>query len=98
MVVTRIIVRNAAAAPIPRLTIDQTWYNKAGAVVISARGMVKGLLQPGEVQEVLIETPYERNMISNNYQFQHANGTVKPVRVDKLELPKPEGEDAKKKP
>jgi hypothetical protein len=88
MVVTRITVRNTALAPIPRLTIDQTWYDKGGAVVVSSRGTVAGLLQPGEVKTVVIETPYDAKLNSNQYMFQHANGSVKPTRVPKIEVPK----------
>jgi hypothetical protein len=89
MVVTRIIVRNASTAPIPRLTIDETWYDKGTAVLTGGKGVLPGLLQVGEVQVVVIETPFKVGMTSNNYTFSHANGTVKPQRVDKLELPKP---------
>jgi hypothetical protein len=95
MVVTRITVRNASVGPIPRLTIDETWYDKGGVVVTGGKGIVQGLLQPGEIQVVTIETPFNAKMTSNNYQFGHANGTVKPVRVPKLEMPKP---TAEKKP
>jgi hypothetical protein len=87
MVVTRIIVKNASLAPIPRLTIDETWYDKSTAVLTGGKGVVSGLLQPGEVREVLIETPFKVGMTSNNFTFTHANGTVKPQRVPKLEVP-----------
>ena len=41
-------------------------------------------LEPGEVQTVKIETPYNAKMSANNYNFSHANGTVKPHNVAKL--------------
>jgi hypothetical protein len=94
MVVTRITVRNAAAAPIPRLTISETWYDKGGAVLTGGRGVIRGLLQPGEVQTVVIETPFKPGMNANNFNFSHANGTIKPTRVPKLEDP---NEEAAKK-
>jgi len=85
MVVTRIKVRNASSAPIARLTIAETWYDKGGATVGGGKGVINGLLQPGEVQTVVIETPYNAKMSANNYNFSHANGTVpKPKRVDKM--------------
>jgi hypothetical protein len=96
MVVTRITVRNAAAAPIPRLTISETWYDKSGAVLTGGRGVVNGLLQPGEIQTVVIETPYKAGMNANNYNFSHANGTIKPNRVPKLDVPKEEAAAAAK--
>jgi len=84
MVVTRIQVKNNASGPIARLTVDETWYDKAGAIVAGGKGVVAGLLQPGEIQTIVIETPYNAKMSSNNWNFSHANGTVKPTRVAKL--------------
>jgi hypothetical protein len=40
------------------------------------------------VQTVVIETPFVQGMLTNQYQFRHANGTVKPQRVDKIDVPK----------
>jgi hypothetical protein len=88
MVITRITVRNAAAAPIARLTINETWYDKAGATVTAGRGVINGLLQPGEVQTILIETPWKAGMSGFQRQFAHANGTIKQVKVKQLEAPK----------
>jgi hypothetical protein len=89
MVLTRMLVRNAAAAPIARLTINETWYDKGGATVTAGRGVINGLLQPGETAMVTIETPWKAGMQGFQRQFSHANGTIKPVKVNKLELPKP---------
>jgi hypothetical protein len=87
-VVTRITVKNISAAPIARLSIAETWYDKGGAVLTAGRGQINGLLQPGEIQTIVIETPWKLGMTANNYNFAHANGTVKPARVQKLEAPK----------
>jgi hypothetical protein len=84
MVVTRIQVRNTMKAPIARLTIDETWYDKGGALVTGSKGIINGLLQPEETQTVEIRTPYDAKMSANNYNFTHANGNVKPHRVDKI--------------
>lgn len=86
-VVTRITVRNASLAPVPRLTVAETWYDTGGAIVTGGKGFINGLLQPGEIQTVTITTPYNAKMKSNNYNFSHANGTVKPQKVAKLEDP-----------
>jgi hypothetical protein len=88
MVVTRLVVRNASNAPIARLTINESWYDKGGANVTAGRGVINGLLQPGEVQLVVIETPWKAGMSGYQRQFAHANGTVKQVKVAKLEAPK----------
>src|SRR5215213_8580452 len=76
MVITKMTVRNASAAPIARLTINETWYNKAGANVTAGRGVVNGLLQPGEVAVVEIQTPWKEGMSGFQRQYAHANGTI----------------------
>jgi len=80
-------VKNMSSQPIARLTIESIYYEKGGAVIAGGRGFVNGLLQPGEVQTVKVETPYNAKMNSSNYKFTHANGTVTPKRVDKIEDP-----------
>lgn len=90
LVVSRMTVRNASNAPIARLTVDETWYDKGGATVTAGRGIVNGLLQPGEVQVVVIETPWKAGMSGYQRRFSHANGTIKQVKVAKLDVPKPD--------
>jgi hypothetical protein len=84
LVVTRISVLNSSNAPIARLTITETWYDKGHGIVAVGTGAIDGLLQPGEVQTIVIETPFKTGMMSNNYNFSHANGTVVPIRVERF--------------
>ena len=84
MVVTKITVKNTSDAPIPRLTVDETWYDKAGGLVTGGKGVINGLLQPSEIKTVEIMTPYNPKMAANNFNFAHANGTVKPTLVKSL--------------
>jgi hypothetical protein len=88
MVETTIKVRNASAAPIARLQVTETWYDKGGTVVASNRGVINGLLQPQEIQTIVIDTAYNSKMSSNNWNFTHANGTVKVAKVKTLDAPK----------
>jgi hypothetical protein len=83
MVTTTLQVKNNMNAPLLRLTVDETWYDKGGGLVTGGKGIVNRL-EPGEVATVKIETPYDAKMNANNYNFSHANGTVKPHRVEKL--------------
>jgi hypothetical protein len=89
MVITLMTVRNAATAPIARLQIDETWYDKSGATVTAGRGFINGLLQPGETAVIEIQTPWKLGMTGFQRQYRHANGTIKPVKVNKLDPPKP---------
>lgn len=95
MVVTRVTVKNVGTAPIARLTFTETWYAKDNSVVTANKGVINGLLQPDEIQEMMISTPYNPKMNAPRQAFSHANGTVKPTRVPKLEVPKPVAPGAK---
>ena len=95
-VVTRIVVRNISSAPIPRLTISETWFSKDQKMVAGNRGFINGLLQPGEIKTVEIRTPYDSKMSANSWNFSHANGAVKTHKVPKLEDPSAKKEPAAK--
>lgn len=96
MVVTVFTVKNISNAPIPRLTIDETWYGKDNQIVAGGKGVINGLLQPGEIKTITIETPYNAKMTSNQYMFSHANGQVKTHAVKTLEDPNAKKEPAAK--
>jgi hypothetical protein len=83
MVTTTILVKNNMNGPLLRLTIDETWYDAAGGLVTGGKGVV-ARLEPGEVGTIKIETPFNAKMKANNYNFAHANGTIKPHKVAKL--------------
>jgi hypothetical protein len=74
--VTKIQVKNTSPAPIGRLKIVETWYDKSGGTIPGGEGVINGLLQPGEVQTVEIRTPVDSKMASSMFQFSHANGTI----------------------
>ena len=80
-VVTTIEVKNISNAPIARLQIDESWYDEKGNLIPGGKGVINGLLQPNEVQTVKIESAYNTKMHSNNYNFSHAHGSVKPHLV-----------------
>ena len=87
--VTKILVKNTSNAPIARLTIDETWYDKSNNLIPGGKGVINGLLQPGEVQTIEIRTPVNANMSASMLQFSHANGTVpKPHSVKAMDAPK----------
>lgn len=86
-VVTTIKVKNTSAAPIARLRIVETWFDKGGTTIPGGEGVINGLLQPGEVQTVEIQTPYKEGMNANSWNFLHANGACKPHLVKSLDAP-----------
>jgi hypothetical protein len=79
--ITKIHVKNISAAPIARLKVTETWYDKKSAELPGGEGVINGLLQPGEVQVIEVRTPTNPNFASQMLVFAHANGTVKPHAV-----------------
>jgi hypothetical protein len=87
VVITKIQVKNTSAAPIGRLKIIETWFDKGGGTIPGGEGVINGLLQPGEIQTIEIQTPYNAKMNANSWNFVHANGTVKPHLVKAMDAP-----------
>jgi hypothetical protein len=85
MIVTTIKIKNLAAAPIAGLKVDEFWYDKAGDPVTGAQPFRhRKPLMPGEVIDVVLRVPTNPKMNSNQYKFEHANGTIKATRLPKL--------------
>jgi hypothetical protein len=93
-VVTTIQVKNTSPAPIGRLKIIETWFDKSGGTIPGGEGVINGLLQPGEVQTIEIQTPYNDKMNANSWNFVHANGTVKPHLVPSFDAKEPAAKTA----
>jgi hypothetical protein len=74
--VTKFQVKNMSAAPIPRLRIVETWYDKDGNVIPGGEAVINGLLQPGEIATLELRTPVNAKMASSMLQFTHANGGI----------------------
>ena len=85
MVVTTIRVQNATNAPIAGLKVDEFWYDVKGEPVTGAKTFRHPRpLQPQEIIDVVLEVPSHPQMSRNQYKFEHANGTIKPVLKPKL--------------
>jgi hypothetical protein len=88
-VVTTIRVKNIMSAPIAGFKIEENWFKGADAIGGDVYRHPRPL-QPGEVIQVKLTTPRSRVVgRTNQYQFSHVNGAIKPTAVAKLDLPKP---------
>jgi hypothetical protein len=83
-VVATFQVKNVGLAPIARLSITQTWFDKANNIVGSGKESINGLLQPGEVRTISISIPYKPSFNGDGFNFTHANGTVRVKPVAKF--------------
>jgi len=85
IVVTTMKVKNLSAGPIGRLKVEETWFDKSQTPVATSQGILDKMLEPGAVDTLTIQTPWSAKMNGNSWQFSHANGTVKPHKVAKLD-------------
>ena len=97
IVTTTMRVKNLSSGPVARLKVDETWFDKSGKPLGSSTGMIEKMLEPGAVDTLTIQTPWINGMSGNSWNFSHANGTVKPRKVAKLDDAKPAAAPAKKK-
>ena len=90
-VVTTFVVRNpATTGAIAGLKVEENWYDKGGNPVTGDTYRHPRPLKSGEIISITLRTPRNPTMNSNQYQFSHANGTIKTNIVPKLEVPKTE--------
>jgi hypothetical protein len=89
VVTTTVKVKNTSNAPIARLTIAETWFDKGQQQVATSQGSLDKPLEPGAIDTVTIQTPWNAKMNGNSWTFTHANGTIKPRRVPALTESKP---------
>jgi hypothetical protein len=83
-IITTIQVKNLAQGSIAGLKVDEFWYDRAGDPVTGDTFRHPKPLQPGEIITVTLETPRNPKMDRNQYNFSHANGTIKAQLLPKL--------------
>jgi hypothetical protein len=83
--ITKIHVKNISSAPIARLKVTETWYDKKNNMLPGGEGVINGLLQPNETQMIEVRTPTNPNFNVQMFMFAHANGTIKPHLVKSLD-------------
>ena len=82
---TKIELKNVSPKAIARLQVEEFWYDKGGNPVTGDKRFVRKPLMPGEVAEIVLETPKQPNMDRNSYKFSHGNGAVpRPKKVAKF--------------
>ena len=86
-VITVIMVKNASPSPIAGLKVEENWYDKGGNPIGGDIFRHLRPLMPEEILKVELKSPRRPGMDSNQYQFSHANGTIKTKVVPKLVAP-----------
>ena len=84
--VTVFAVKNLSTThSIVLLRIEETWYNRKTEVAGNHIERYKKPLQPGEIVEIEVRTPWDANYHSANHTFMHAHGKCVTKRVATLE-------------
>lgn len=81
---TKMKVRNTSKGSIALLAVEELWYNTKREIASNGIYRHKQLLNPGEIIEFTIASPDKPDLYSNMLMFKHANGTIKPNKVNKL--------------
>lgn len=77
--VTAIKVRNTSKGSINLLKIEEYWYDSSRPPQIVMNGRYahrKAPIQPDEIVEITMKTPYTAKMRQNQMIFTHANGKI----------------------
>jgi len=85
---TTMVIRNTSPGPLAGFRLEESWADKTGNLAGGDVYRHPKPFMPGEVITVKLTTPFNARMQSNSYNFVHANGTVKPKKVPKIDVPK----------
>ena len=89
-VVTTMTIKNTSPGPLAGFRLEESWADKTGNLAGGDTYRHPKPFMPGEIINITLTTPSNPRMTSNSYNFIHANGTVKPKRVPKIDVPKTE--------
>jgi hypothetical protein len=82
--ITTMKIKNMTAGSIAGLKIDYILYDKGANPVTGDTFRSRKPLQPGEVVDVVLKAPVNKNAVRDAYNFTHANGDIKPKLVPKI--------------
>jgi hypothetical protein len=84
-IVTLLKVKNMSDGAIALLKIDEYWYNKERVVKTGDTQRVTKPINPGDIAEITMKSPFKPDLVQRQFQFTHANGKVDVKPVKKLE-------------
>ena len=87
---TTMVLKNTSPGPLAGFRLEESWSDKSGNLAGGDVYRHPKPFMPGEVITVTLTTPANPRMASNSFNFVHANGTVKPKNVPKIDVPKTE--------
>ena len=84
--VTVLQIKNTSKGAIALLGVEEIWYDNSTPrkIVTGDQQKVKKLINPGEITEVTMKSPYKPGLSVSQYMFTHANGKVDAKAVKKF--------------
>ena len=83
-IVTVLKVKNMSPGAIGLLRVDELWYDKKLQQVTGDSQKLLKPLQPGEVADITMKSPWKPDLYRSQYAFSHANGKVDVKSVKKF--------------
>jgi hypothetical protein len=88
--VTSMKIKNTSKGALALLTVDEYWYGNTSKDAVSGDTQRnKALLNPGDVVEITMKSPFRADMNRSLLMFKHANGSIKAKEVAKFVDDKP---------
>lgn len=87
-IVTTLTIQNTSPGPLAGFRLEESWADKGGNLAGGEIYRHPRPFMPGEIIQVTLTTPFNSRMQNNSLNFIHANGTIKPKAVPKIEPPK----------
>lgn len=84
-IVTPMKVKNTSKGSIALLSVEEVWYNTKREIATNGQYRHRALLNPGEVVEFQLKSVEKPDLYQNLLLFKHANGSVKPTKVAKIQ-------------
>ncbi len=84
-IVTKIKLKNTSKGSLGLLSVEEIWYNTKRQIATNGIYRHRALLNPGEVIEFEIKSQDKPDLYTNMLMFKHANGTIKPTKVAKIQ-------------
>jgi hypothetical protein len=84
-VITTLKIKNVSKEPIAGFKVDEIWWSRDRSLVPGgSQYRHKKPFMPGEILTIELRTVKDAKMYTNQFQFSHANGSVKPKTVPKF--------------
>ncbi len=84
IIITTIKVKNTSTGAIAGFKVDEFWYDAQRNPLPGDTYRHRRPMQPQEVITVELRTPRDPKMVTNSYNFSHANGTISAKLAPKL--------------